>query len=289
MARLEVVYEPQELQNRLLDLKKQGKRIGLVPTMGALHYGHLSLAITSKNECDVTVVSDFVNPTQFAPGEDFDKYPRTLDNDIELLTHIGVDFVFAPSAAAMYPRGFKANVHVGGVSEVLEGSFRPTHFDGVCTVVLKLFNISGADVAYFGQKDFQQVAVVKKMVSDLNLSTEIVSCPIIREKDGLAMSSRNKYLSPTERENATVLYRSLETAREIIESGVRDAKQVRETVRQMIEAVPDTKIDYICIADPDTLGEMSSIAGNVVILLAVRFGSTRLIDNIVVPPGKQSV
>lgn len=280
----EIIRDPQELQRRLTELRKQGKTIGLVPTMGALHYGHLSLAIAAKEESDISVVSIFVNPTQFAPNEDFDKYPRTLDDDVELLSQIGVDFIFAPTPEKMYPRGFKSTVQVGGLSEVLEGSFRPTHFNGVTTVVLKLFNITGADFAYFGQKDYQQVAVIKKMVCDLNLPIEIISCPIIREEDGLALSSRNRYLSPTDRKNAIVLSQSLKKAENLIHSGERNAQTVREEIRRMIETVSNAQIDYIAIVDPDSLIELENIAGNVVILLAVRIGSTRLIDNWIVRP-----
>lgn len=274
-----LVTDVAEMSARIDELRSQGKKIGLVPTMGALHLGHLSLAIAAKNECDVTVVSDFVNPKQFAPGEDYDQYPRALDADITLLSQVGSDFIFAPSPAAMYPRGFNANVHVGGVSEILEGAFRPTHFDGVCTVVLKLFNITRADVAYFGQKDYQQVAVVKKMASDLNLQTQIVMRPTIRERDGLAISSRNQYLSADEREQALVLSKSLSKAEELIHAGERDASVVLDEMRAIIKTAPSAQIDYLHIGDPDTLLEMERIAGNVVVLVAVRIGTTRLIDN----------
>ncbi|MBQ9813279.1 MAG: pantoate--beta-alanine ligase [Thermoguttaceae bacterium] len=274
-----LITDPAEMSARIDELRAQGKKIGLVPTMGALHLGHLSLAIASKNECDVTVVSDFVNPTQFAPGEDYEQYPRNLDADITLLSQIGSDFVFAPSPAQMYPRGFEANVHVGGVTKTLEGAFRPTHFDGVCTVVLKLFNITRADVAYFGQKDYQQVCVVKKMVADLNVPTQIAMRPIIRERDGLAMSSRNRYLSDDERRQALVLSKSLDKAEELIKGGERDASVVLDAMREIIATAPSAKIDYLHIGDPDTLGAMERIAGSVVILEAVRIGSTRLIDN----------
>ena len=285
----EVIRDPGELQRRLKVFKKEGKTIGLVPTMGALHYGHLSLAIAAKNDCDVTVVSVFVNPIQFAPNEDYDQYPRTLDADLELLSQIGVDFVFAPDPQQMYPRGFSTGVHVGGpLTEVLEGSFRPTHFDGVATVVLKLFQVSMADVAYFGQKDFQQLAVVKHMVHDLNVPIEIIGCPIIREQDGLAMSSRNKYLDKKQRKDALVLYESLTQAEYLIHSGQRNVEVIKATIRSLIEAVPDTKIDYICVADPETLREMETVAGNVVVLLAVRFGQTRLIDNMVIEPAPKN-
>ncbi|MBQ8285581.1 MAG: pantoate--beta-alanine ligase [Thermoguttaceae bacterium] len=279
-----LITDPEEMRRRLNELRKEGKTVGLVPTMGALHYGHLSLAIAAKNETDVSVVSIFVNPTQFAPGEDFDKYPRTLDADLELLSQLGIDFVFAPSASAMYPAGFDASVHVGGVAKILEGECRPTHFDGVATVVLKLFNIVGPNIAYFGQKDFQQVAVVKKMVADLNVPVEIDMRPIIREKSGLAMSSRNQYLSAEERGQALVLSKALDKAEELIRSGVRDVAALYDEMKRVIETAPSAKIDYIYVADPDTLLEMERGAGNVVILLAVRVGATRLIDNRIVEP-----
>ena len=274
-----LVTDPEEMRRRANEARKQGKRVGLVPTMGALHLGHLSLAIAAKNECDVVIVSDFVNPTQFAPGEDFEKYPRTLDADLDLLSKIETDYVFAPTPAAMYPRGFEANVHVGGVSKILEGAFRPTHFDGVCTVVLKLFNITGADVAYFGQKDYQQVAVIRKMVADLNLPIQIDMRPIIREKDGLAMSSRNQYLSDDERKQALVLSKALDRAKELMDSGEREVAVIYEEMRKVIATAPSAKIDYLHIGDAATLQEMERVAGDVVVLEAVRIGATRLIDN----------
>ncbi|MBQ3454412.1 MAG: pantoate--beta-alanine ligase, partial [Thermoguttaceae bacterium] len=270
----EIITNPAALQERIGALRAENKSIGLVPTMGALHYGHLSLVLASKEENDVTVVSIFVNPTQFAPGEDYEKYPRTLPDDIEKLAEIGgADIVFAPSPEAMYPKGFDANVHIGGVTAVLEGKFRPTHFDGVATVVLKLFNLTRADRAYFGQKDFQQIAVVKKMVDDLNVPIKIVSCPIIREPDGIAMSSRNRYLSEKERQDALVLSRSLTEAEKQIAAGVRDTAVICADIRQKIEQIEGASVDYVVVADPDTLTEMERVAGNVVILLAARIGS----------------
>ncbi len=280
-----IIGDPKELARRLTLLRKEGKSIGLVPTMGALHPGHLSLVLASKSENDITVVSIFVNPIQFAPGEDYEKYPRSLNADLERLADIdGVDFVFAPSPNNMYPQGFDAKVHIGGVSQTLEGEFRPTHFDGVATVVLKLFNITQANRAYFGQKDFQQIAVVKKMVSDLNVPIEIIPCPILRDTDGLALSSRNQYLSPEERKNALVLNRSLKEAQTRVKEGMRDTETLAREIREKIEAVPNTKIDYIAIVDPETLRPMARIAGNTAILLAVRFGATRLIDNWIIRP-----
>ena len=280
-----LVEDPAEMSRRLDDLRRQGKRIGLVPTMGALHLGHLSLAIVAKNECDVVVVSDFVNPTQFAPNEDYDRYPRMIDADLTLLSHIQADFLFAPSPEAMYPRGFDAKVHVGGVSEILEGAFRPTHFDGVTTVVLKLFMITRADVAYFGQKDYQQFRVIKKMVDDLNLTTQVEMCPIIREQDGLAMSSRNRYLSDEERKQALGLNESLEEAERLIHAGERNAQIICDAIRERILLrAPNATIDYIHIGEPRSLKPLERVVGNVVILLAVRIGQTRLIDNRIVGP-----
>ncbi|MBQ3388686.1 MAG: pantoate--beta-alanine ligase [Thermoguttaceae bacterium] len=280
----EVIGEPNILSQRLAALRRQGKTIGLVPTMGALHEGHLSLVRRSRQMCDVTAVSIFVNPTQFAPGEDYEKYPRVLEADLEALASAGgADFVLAPSPAAMYPEGFDAHVHIGGVTKRLEGECRPTHFDGVAVVVLKLFNMSGADVAFFGQKDYQQAAVIQKMVRDLNLQVKIEVCPIVREADGLAMSSRNKYLSAEERAQAPVLKKALDLAKEQIEAGNRDTADLKHQMRRLISAVPSAAIDYISIADPATLEELDSVGGPAVILLAVKIGATRLIDNIVIP------
>ncbi len=280
----EVISEPRILSERLAALRRQGKKVGLVPTMGALHDGHLSLVRQSKELCDVTVVSIFVNPTQFAPGEDYEKYPRVLDADLARLESVGgVDFVLAPKPADIYPEGFDAHVHIGGVTRRLEGEFRPTHFDGVALVVLKLFNMSGADLAFFGQKDYQQAAVIQKMVRDLNLQIGIRVCPIVREADGLAMSSRNKYLSPSERAEAPVLKRALDLARRMIAEGESDTGRIKEKMRELIGSAPSSAIDYISIADPETLDELERVGGGAVILLAVKIGSTRLIDNTLVP------
>ncbi len=263
-----------------------GKRIGFVPTMGALHEGHLSLVRTADEQCDTTLVSIFVNPTQFGPNEDFNKYPRLLQQDVELLKTVGSPEVFAPGVEEMYPNGFAANVHIGNVSEPFEGRFRPTHFDGVATVVLKLFLMSGADVAFFGQKDFQQVCVVRKMVADLNIPIEITVCPIVRESDGLAMSSRNRYLTPSQREQSLVLSKSLAQAEKLlVGERIRDAELVRLAIQQTLRSAPEAVIDYVAIADPKTLQELTVIdpsqTPEVVVLLAVKIGTTRLIDNCV--------
>lgn len=280
----EVISDPRVLSERLAEIRRQGKTIGLVPTMGALHDGHLSLVRQSQSLCDVTVVSIFVNPTQFAPGEDYEKYPRVLDADLAQLESVGgVEFVLAPKPADMYPEGFDTHVHIGGVTRRLEGEFRPTHFDGVAVVVLKLFNISGADMAFFGQKDYQQAAVIQKLVRDLNLPVETRVCPIVREEDGLAMSSRNKYLSPAERQQAPILKRALDLAQKMISEKVTDAAKIKHEMRALIASVPSAAIDYISIADPDTLDELESVGGRAVVLLAVKIGTTRLIDNVVIP------
>ena len=260
-----------------------GKRIGLVPTMGALHEGHLSLVRLSQQQCDVTIVSIFVNPTQFGPNEDFTRYPRTLENDLRLLESVGSPAVFVPSASEMYPADFDASIRVGDVSVPFEGAIRPGHFDGVATVVLKLFLASQADVAFFGQKDYQQLCVIKKMVADLNVPVGIVMGPTIREADGLAMSSRNRYLSDEDRQQAVVLSQSLATAEKmILTENVRSAEMIRQVVRERILKPGGMSVDYIAVAEPLTLQELSVIEAEAVILLAVRLGSTRLIDNALV-------
>ena len=260
-----------------------GKRIGLVPTMGALHEGHLSLVRLANEQCDTAVVSIFVNPTQFGSNEDFSCYPRTLENDLRLLETMGTPAVFVPDATEMYPAGFDSSVHVGSVSLPFEGVIRPGHFDGVATVVLKLFLASQADAAFFGQKDYQQLCVIKKMVADLNIPVEIVMGPTIREPDGLAMSSRNRYLSESERSRAAVLSQSLAAAeRMIVTQKIRSAKTIRQAIRDRILSLGSLTIDYIAVADSQTLQELSIIETESVILLAVRFGSTRLIDNALV-------
>ncbi|MDR2441304.1 MAG: pantoate--beta-alanine ligase [Planctomycetaceae bacterium] len=259
------------------------KRVGLVPTMGALHDGHLSLVKTANQYCDTVLVSIFVNPTQFGVNEDFHQYPRLLEDDLRLLQTVGSPEVFVPEITEMYPAGFDVSVHVGGVSQPFEGEIRPTHFDGVATVVLKLFLASGADIAFFGQKDFQQVCVIRKMVTDLNVPVEIVVCPIIREPDGLAMSSRNKYLSKSQRSQAVVLSQSLILAEQmIVGEKIQDAERVRKKIRSKIETAPDMNIDYIAIADPQTLHELTTINCDTVILVAAGIGTSRLIDNILI-------
>lgn len=254
---------------------------GFVPTMGALHEGHLSLVQAARRENDTVFVSIFVNPTQFGPNEDLSAYPRDIDRDLSLLRVEGVDYVFAPSVEEIYPAGFETSVCVGSVAEPLEGAHRPGHFRGVATVVLKLLNIVQPNRAYFGRKDAQQLAVIRKTVKDLDLAVEIVPGPTIREPDGLALSSRNVYLSPTERGAATVLWQALSLATEIWMRGARDAEQIRSRMRELIEGEELARIDYISVADPETLQELDRIHGPALVSLAVHIGRTRLIDNIV--------
>lgn len=256
---------------------------GFVPTMGYLHEGHLSLVRRARAENDRVAVSIFVNPTQFGPHEDYNRYPRDLERDLRLLEPLGVDLVFAPSVEEMYPPGFQTWVIVDEVSRPLEGAARPGHFRGVATVVTKLFNIIQPDRAYFGQKDAQQAVVIRQMVRDLNIPVEIVVCPTVREPDGLAMSSRNTYLSPEERQAATVLFRALQAAKAHYEKGERDAERLREVMREVIRAEPLARLDYVSVAHPETLQELSHVEGPALLSLAVYIGKTRLIDNILLP------
>lgn len=279
-----LIHDPGELSRHLAALRREGRRIGLVPTMGALHEGHLSLVRASLDQCDVTCVSIFVNPTQFAPNEDFAVYPRTLDTDSALLRDLGDCVVFAPSAEAMYPASFDTRVSVDGVSREFEGAHRPDHFRGVATVVLKLFTLSGADDAFFGRKDFQQLRVIERMVTDLNLPVRIHAEPIVREPDGLAMSSRNRRLTPEHRRQATVLNRALDEAEHMILDGVERVDAIRHVLRQTILSAGEAQIDYATVADSETVREIEQIDPHreCVVLLAVRFGEVRLIDNRIV-------
>jgi pantoate--beta-alanine ligase len=272
----------EELRAALAPYRRAGQKVGLVPTMGALHEGHLSLVQASKAECAATVVSIYVNPSQFGPSEDLAKYPRTLQADLEALATVGADFVLAPTDQEMYAPGYATWVEVKSVAEPLEGQFRPTHFRGVATIVLKLFNMSQADVAYFGQKDYQQTRVIRRMVQDLNVPIQIRVCPIVRESDGLARSSRNRYLMPADRRRATVLWRSLCLARQLVEQGQRDAASVSAAIRDLILAEGDTRIDYALLVDPETLLPVSQIEGPTLAILAVQVGNTRLIDNLII-------
>jgi pantoate--beta-alanine ligase len=259
--------------------RAEGRVIGFVPTMGALHAGHLSLVEAARRESSPVVVSIFVNPKQFAPNEDFAKYPRAFEADRELLENAGVDVLFAPTVEEMYPAGFRTVVNVEGLGERLEGRVRPGHFRGVATVVLRLLEIVSPRFAYFGRKDAQQERIIRQMASDLALDAEIVACPIVREPDGLAMSSRNAYLSPDERRAAPVLFRALERAREMITAGERDTARLIDAMRRVLAPEPLAVPDYVEIVDADSFEPVPHLRKESFALLAVRFGATRLIDN----------
>lgn len=254
--------------------------VGFIPTMGAFHQGHLSLFRKARQQCDKVVVSIFVNPIQFGKGDDYQRYPRNLSEDIELSEKEGVDVVFAPSLEEMYPQDYSTFVQVGGsLSSTLEGTSRSGHFKGVATVLVKLFNIVKPDFSYFGEKDYQQVLVVKKVVEELNLDTQIIVLPTIREKDGLALSSRNSYLDKEERKAAAILYEALEKAKLWIGEGERNPFSIVSKVKDLIKKEPLAKLDYVAVVNPGTLEKVEDIKGEVLITLAVRIGSTRLIDN----------
>jgi pantoate--beta-alanine ligase len=255
--------------------------VGLVPTMGYLHEGHLSLVRRAREDCDHIVVSIFVNPTQFGPQEDLSKYPRDLERDLSLLEPLGVDLIWMPTAEIMYPPGYQTWVEVEAITQPLEGAMRPGHFRGVTTVVTKLFTGAQPHKAYFGQKDAQQAAVIRRMTRDLNFPIEIVVCPIVRELDGLAMSSRNVYLNPEQRKAATVLYRSLSAAKEAYDNGERDADQLRQVMKDVLASEPLAQMQYVSCADYDTLEELETVTGKTLLSMAVFMGKTRLIDNFV--------
>lgn len=272
-----------EVKENVREWKKQGLTIGLVPTMGYLHEGHASLIKRARLECDRVIVSDFVNPIQFGPKEDLATYPRDFDADCKLCEGLGTDLIFHPEPSEMYLEGFHSYVGVDTLSTELCGKSRPIHFNGVCTVVSKLFNITEADKAYFGQKDAQQLAIVKRMVRDLNFNIEIVGCPIIREESGLAKSSRNTYLTEEEREKALVLHKALTVGEEMVRSGEKDANVVKKTVTDIIESEPLARVDYVEIVDWNELQKVDKIDGPILTAVAVYFGDkVRLIDNFVV-------
>jgi len=272
--------------NTIKDLRKVRQElpspVGLVPTMGFLHEGHLSLVQKANEDCESVLVSIFVNPTQFGPNEDFNTYPRDIGRDLEKLEQHGVSVVWMPEIDEMYPQGFQTWVEVKELSKYLEGKERPGHFKGVATVVTKLFTAVNPDKAYFGQKDAQQAVIIKRLVTDLNIPVDIVVCPIKREVDGLAMSSRNVYLSTDQRQAATVLYRALNEARQSFQAGVTDAEQLREILREIIGSEPLAEIQYVSCANPITLEEINGEVQRALLSLAVKFGSTRLIDNIII-------
>lgn len=268
-----------EVRAAVRETQAAGETVGFVPTMGALHEGHLSLVDASNAECDRTVVSIFVNPTQFGPQEDQDRYPRMLERDCELLAARGCWLVFAPSAREVYPEGYETFVEVGSVAEPLEGTIRPGHFRGVATVVLKLFQMVPADRAYFGRKDYQQSLVVKRMIADFNLAIHLVVCPTVREADGLAMSSRNAYLNAEERQQATALWRALQLAESLANSGERDVARITTAIREVLSAAKIHEIDYIAFLADGTVHPVQTIAGPTVVAIAARVGQARLIDN----------
>ena len=279
---METIKNIERIKSVLKEVRNQGKSVGFVPTMGYLHEGHLSLVKASLKNTDCTVVSIFVNPAQFGPEEDFKEYPRDLERDSQLLEELEVDFLFYPDSAEMYPPDFHTYVEIESLQDLWEGRSRPGHFRGVCTVVLKLFNIVQPDLAYFGQKDAQQAILLKKMVNDLNLDVGIEVIPTVREEDGLALSSRNVYLSPEQREAAVCLSRSLNKAARMILSGERQTAPILERMREIIEGEDLAKLDYIAIVDTESLEPLTEIKRGALIALAVFFDRVRLIDNIMV-------
>ncbi len=285
---MKVISTVEEMQGIVNSLHSKGKKIGLVPTMGYLHKGHLSLVEEAHKRSDTVVMSIYVNPMQFGKREDLDTYPRDLDRDGKIASEHAVEFIFAPSDEEMYPKGYVTSVEVDKISHLFEGEFRPGHFKGVTTVVAKLFNITKPHVAVFGQKDIQQVFIIRKMVSDLNFDIEIVVAPIIREHDGLALSSRNVNLSREHRRQANVLYRSLKLAQSRVESGETSLVRVRTEMVKVISRESSGKLDYISFVNPDTFQKIEEVGAlpEVLALMAVRFGQTRLIDNMLLKAGK---
>lgn len=278
---MKIIIPIREMQSLADSLRREGKRIGFVPTMGFLHEGHLSLMREARNENDAVVVSIFVNPTQFGPQEDLDRYPRDAEGDRAKCESVGVDFLFMPGTSEMYPEKPSVFVTVEGVSDVLEGAIRPGHFRGVATVVAKLFHMVKPHAAYFGQKDFQQCAVIRRMVKGLDLDVDVKVLPTVRETDGLAMSSRNSYLNPEERRAAAVLFKALAAGRDLFLAGAREPGKLKNEMLSVIETEPAVKMEYLEIVDPDTLKQLSGGADRMVTLIAVRLGRTRLIDNMV--------
>jgi len=271
-----------EMQSFAESLRREGKRIGFVPTMGFLHEGHLSLMRKAREECDVVVVSIFVNPTQFGPREDLDRYPRDAEGDRKKCGSAGVDVLFMPEAKDMYPEKPTVYVTVLGISDILEGAARPGHFRGVATVVAKLFNLVKPHRAYFGQKDFQQCVVLERMVAGLNMNVEVVVLPTVREADGLAMSSRNSYLNAEERRAAAVLFKALTTARDLFRAGATEPEKLKKKMQAVLREEKHIEVDYIEVADPETLAPLESASSRMVLLVAARLGATRLIDNLLV-------
>jgi pantoate--beta-alanine ligase len=280
---MEIINRRQRMSSVARKIRReQDRTVGLVPTMGALHEGHLSLVREARRMCDVVVVSVFVNPAQFGPGEDFEHYPRDLTKDTALLTDYNVDYIFAPPVEEIYPKGFSTYVNVAGLSEQLEGASRPGHFRGVATVVTILLNTIRPDFAFFGQKDAQQALVIRRLVKDLAFDTEIVILPIVREDSGLAISSRNLYLTPDEQKSATILHKALKQAKQAFKDGERNASRITDLIRQTVESEPRARLDYVTIADAETLEKLDRVDDRpTLIALAAYVGKTRLIDNMI--------
>jgi len=279
---MKIIVTPEEIQTYCNQARTEGKTIGLVPTMGAFHEGHLSLMRCARTDNDLVVTSIFVNPTQFGPKEDFNAYPRNLESDSRMASEVYIDVIFTPTVEDMYPNGYATFVNVERITEKMCGASRPDHFRGVTTVVAKLFNIVRPHKAYFGQKDAQQCVVIKRMAEDLNFDINIIIMPTVREADGLAMSSRNKYLNTQERHSALVLSKSLSMVQDMIKSGKTNATEIQQEMRQMIESEPFARIDYVAIVDGETLDDVDKIKENTLIALAVFIGKTRLIDNVII-------
>lgn len=277
---MKVIASPHEAYAHVSHWRREGLRIGLVPTMGALHAGHLALVQRSVSECDVSVATIFVNPTQFAPHEDLSRYPRTLESDLEGLRSVKCDLVFVPQNESLYPAGFSTYVEPPEVAQPLEGVCRPGHYRGVCTIVLKLFGILPATVAFFGQKDYQQLAVIRRMVEDLNVNVRVEGCPTVREPDGLAMSSRNRYLTPEQRQTALCLWKALTLVQQLINDGQRDIPTLETAMQRQLVAGGADRIDYARIVHQDTLADLDSLDQPAIALIAARVGTTRLIDNL---------
>jgi len=286
---MEIIRTIAWMKEKAREARQEQRVIGFVPTMGALHAGHLALVERAKRECAPVYASIFLNPTQFGPNEDLSKYPRPLEADIEKLTAAGVDSLFLPDPAEVYPKGYSTYVQVEGLSDRLEGKSRPGHFRGVATVVLKLFETVQPHRAYFGRKDAQQVRIIQQMVKDLNLDVEIVVCPIMRETDGLALSSRNTYLAAAERKAATALYRALEAARREIAAGARDSFELQRAMRKVLESEPQASVNYAEIVDAETFEPVVRVTRPCYALLAVHVGKTRLIDNMLIEPAGEEV
>jgi pantoate--beta-alanine ligase len=280
LKQMKIISTISEMRSLAESLRREGKTIGFAPTMGFLHEGHLSLMRTARQECDIAVASIFVNPTQFGPNEDLDRYPRDTEGDRKKCESAGVDILFIPTAAEMYPEKTTVFVTVEGISNILEGAIRPGHFRGVATVVAKLFNIVKPHKAYFGQKDFQQCAVIKRVVEGLNMDVEVMALPTVRDTDGLAMSSRNSYLNRDERRAAAILFRALAAARDLFEAGAVEPEKLKNKTRAVIQGEPGVIIDYVEIADPESLLPPTIASRGTVLLAAVRIGRTRLIDNL---------